>query len=67
VICSAKKSGLSLSLARSDTVLINKTQKDITQYLLESEGVGARERGWEEREVRGEEGSNDPIIVCTYE
>jgi hypothetical protein len=31
------------------------------QYLLGSEEVGERGRGW------GEEGSNDPIIICTYE
>jgi hypothetical protein len=31
------------------------------QYLLGSEGVGERGRGW------GEGESNDPIIVCTYE
>jgi hypothetical protein len=31
------------------------------QYLLGSEGVGARGKEW----VEG--GSNDPITVCTYE
>jgi hypothetical protein len=37
------------------------------QYLLGSEGLGARGRGWGERREQGEWGSNDPIIVCTYE
>jgi hypothetical protein len=37
------------------------------QYLLGSERMGARERGWREREGVGEGGSNYPIIVCTYE
>jgi hypothetical protein len=37
------------------------------QYLLGSEGVGARGRGCGVR--KGTEGreNNDPIIVCTYE
>jgi hypothetical protein len=30
-------------------------------------GGWGRERGWGEREGVGGRGSNDPIIVCTYE
>jgi hypothetical protein len=37
------------------------------QYLLGSEGVGVRGRGGEKWRGWGEGGSNDPIIVCTYE
>jgi hypothetical protein len=37
------------------------------QFLPRSEGVVEREGGWGKGRGWGEEGRNDPNIVCTYE
>jgi hypothetical protein len=37
------------------------------QFLPGSEGMEGRRRRWGETEGMGEGGSNDPIIVSTYE
>jgi hypothetical protein len=54
-------------LINAYTLSLTKLEIKAKQYLLGSEGVGARGRGGEKGRGLGEGGSNDPMIVCTYE